>query len=137
MGHLGMVPPRPMERNKVKEHWPLKEQDITQDLCKRCGLCCSMDIRPQWADKRMMEALRTMVEKSPDVTFLGDGIRIKCSYLRQTKHAETPEWECSIYEDRPQLCEDFNCVSWAKASNNRTQYEQVLEKAKEFNYVTE
>ena len=132
-----MVPPRQVERNKMKDDWPLKEQDITEDLCKRCGLCCSMDIRPQWADKRMMEALRAMVEKSPDVTFLGDGIRIKCSHLKQTTHAETPTGECSIYEDRPQLCEDFNCVSWAKVSNNRTQYEQVLEKAKEFNYVTE
>jgi len=112
---------------KMVNPWPLKEEDINENLCKRCALCCSMDIRPKWADERMMDTLSAMVEKSTDIAFLGDGIRIKCSHLRQTKHAEHPTWECSIYDDRPQLCEDFNCVSWAKVSNNRERYGQVLE----------
>ena len=115
---------------KVRMLWPLKEEDITEKLCKQCGLCCSMELKPKWTDKRMMDALRVMVEKSPDVTFIGDGIRIKCSHLRQTTYAENPSWECSIYDDRPQLCEDFNCVAWAKVSNNREQYDQVLDVVK-------
>jgi len=115
---------------KMVNPWPLKEGDINENLCKRCGLCCSMDIKPKWADERMMNALSAMVEKSTDITFLGDGIRIKCSHLKQTKIAKHPTWECSIYDDRPQLCEDFNCVSWAKVSNNREQYDQVLEVVK-------
>ena len=132
-----MVPSRRMERDEMKDYWPLKEKDITEDLCKRCGLCCSMEIRPSWKDERLMDALRVMVQNSPDITFIGDGISIRCSHLRKTKLAEHPEWECSIYEDRPQLCEDYNCVSWAKVSNDRRRYVQVIEKAKEFNYVTE
>jgi Fe-S-cluster containining protein len=35
---------------------------------------------------------------------------------------------CDIYDDRPQLCREFNCVSWAKYTNDLTQYNRVLEK---------
>ena len=65
--------------------WPLQESDISEDVCKRCALCCSMDLRPGWADPRMMDALKVMVEKSPDIEFTGQGIRIQCSHLRKTK----------------------------------------------------
>ena len=113
---------------QVRVLWPLKEEDITEKLCKQCGLCCCSELKPQWGeDKRMMDSLRVMVEKSPNITFFGDGIRIQCSHLRQTTHTENPTWECSIYDNRPQLCEDFNCVAWAKVTNNRTIYDQVLD----------
>ena len=84
-----------------------------------------MDLRPNWADPRMMSALEVMVEKSPDIEFMGNGIRIQCSHL---EGGDDIGWNCSIYDKRPQLCSDFNCVSWAKVSNNRDQYNRVLEK---------
>ena len=111
--------------------WPLQESDISEDVCKRCALCCSMDLRPGWADPRMMDALKVMVEKSPDIEFTRQGIRIQCSHLRKIKVSNVVAnefWECSIYDKRPQLCKDFNCVSWAKVSNNRDQYNRVLKK---------
>ncbi len=104
----------------TKTRWPLQEKDITSALCEKCALCCSMEIKPKWADERMMKALKVMVEGHENVKFLGDGIRITCSHLKESK--------CDIYFRRPQLCADFNCVSWAKVSNNLNQYNQVLEK---------
>ena len=105
--------------------WPLKEADITEDVCKTCGICCSMELKPSWIDPRMMNALEVMVEHSPDIIFIGNGIRIRCSHL---KGNDSVGYECGIYDRRPQLCSDFNCVSWAKVSNNLDQYNKVIKK---------
>ena len=37
-------------------------------------------------------------------------------------------YKCGIYNERPQLCRDFNCVSWAKVSNDLEQYNKVIKK---------
>ena len=108
--------------------WPLQEKDITEDVCKSCGICCEIELKPSWTDARRIDWLRAIVDKHDNITQTGSGIRIRCSHLKQTKHATDPHWECDIYEDRPQLCRDFNCVSWAKYSNDLTQYNRVLEK---------
>ena len=107
--------------------WPLHEKDITEEVCQKCGICCSMDLKPSWKDPRMMAALRVMIEGYDNITFTGDGIRIHCSHLKETK-MEWKSMKCDIYDDRPQLCRDFNCVSWAKVSNNLEQYNRVLHK---------
>jgi len=108
--------------------WPLKEGGITGELCQRCGICCEIELKPNWKNPRQFEWLRAIVDKHEAITHTGKGIRIRCSHLRQAKYATNPHWECSIYEDRPQLCRDFNCVSWAKYSDDLTQYNRVLEK---------
>ena len=108
--------------------WPLQEKDITEDVCKRCGICCEIELTPNWTDSRRLPWLRAIVENHDNITQTGSGICIRCSHLRQTKHATNPHWECDIYEDRPQLCRDFNCVSWAKYAGDTTQYNRVLEK---------
>ena len=110
------------------QEWPLQEKDITEDVCKRCGICCEIELKPNWTDSRRMFWLGAIVENHDNITQTGSGIRIRCSHLKQTKHATDPHWECDIYEDRPQLCRDFNCVSWAKVTNDLTQYNRVLEK---------
>ena len=110
------------------QDWPLQEKDITEDVCQRCGICCEIELTPNWTDSRRLPWLRAIVENHDNITQTGSGIRIRCSHLKKTKHATDPHWECDIYEDRPQLCRDFNCVSWAKYSNDLTQYNRVLEK---------
>ena len=110
------------------KEWPLQEKDITEDVCKRCGICCEIELKPNWTDSRRMFWLGAIVENHDNITQTGSGIRSRCSHLKQTKHATNPYWECDIYEDRPQLCRDFNCVSWAKVTNDLTQYNRVLEK---------
>ena len=112
----------------VKVDWPLQEKDITSDVCKQCALCCSMDMRPN-GDQRMLDCLEAMVSQegvsSRGLEFIGDGVRVWCSHLRGSN---TEGWECGIYDRRPQLCKDFNCVSWAKVADNKTLYNKVLEK---------
>ena len=108
--------------------WPLQEENITEDVCKSCGICGEIELTPNWTDSRRLPWLRAIVENHDNITQTGSGIRIRCSHLRKTKHATNPHWECGIYEDRPQLCRDFNCVSWAKYSDDLTQYNRVLER---------
>ena len=109
------------------QDWPLQEKDITPDLCKRCGLCCELTVSPNTEDPRQLEFYRVIAENHPDITFSDGSLSIKCSHLKQTKLSDTPYYECSIYEDRPQLCRDYNCVSWAKVANDTSRYDQVLE----------
>ena len=110
------------------QDWPLQEKDITHDLCKRCGLCCELTVSPNTEDPRQLEFYRVIAENHPDITFIDGSLSIRCSHLRQTKlSSDQPHWECSIYEDRPQLCRDYNCVSWAKVTNDTSRYDQVLE----------
>ena len=77
----------------------------------------------------MMDGLRAMVEPDGVMTrgleWIGDGVRIWCTHL---KGGNGEGWECGIYNRRPQICKDFNCVSWAKVSNNKELYNEVLKK---------
>ena len=109
------------------QDWPLQEKDITHELCKRCGLCCELTIACDTDDPRQLEFYRAVVENNPEITFIDGTLSIRCSHLRQTTLSDSPQWECDIYEDRPQLCKDYNCVSWAKVSNDTSRYDQVLE----------
>ena len=108
--------------------WPIQEKDITEDVCKTCGICCEIEIKTSWPDVRRFEWLRAIVENHDSIETIDKGIRIRCSHLKPTKHATDPHWECDIYETRPQLCRDFNCVSWAKVTDDLTQYDKVLKK---------
>jgi len=109
------------------QDWPLQEKDITGELCKKCGLCCELTVTPNTEDPRQLEFYRTIAENYSHMTFTDGALSIRCSHLRKTKLAAQPHWECSIYDDRPQLCRDYNCVSWAKVSNDTSRYDRVLE----------
>ncbi len=108
--------------------WPLKESDINSEVCGKCGICCSMELKPSWHDERMMKALEVMVQGHENIMFLGNGIRITCSHLKKSSDFGNASYRCNIYDSRPQLCRDFNCVTWAKVSNNLDQYNRVLDK---------
>lgn len=101
--------------------WPLQEADITEDVCKSCAICCEIEIKPNWKDPRQLEWLHAIVEKHDHIQSSEHGIKIRCSHL-------IDNYKCGIYENRPKMCRDFNCVSWAKVSNNLTQYNKVLDK---------
>jgi len=101
--------------------WPLQEADITEDVCKGCAICCEIEIKPNWEDPRQLEWLHAIVENHDNIQNSERGIKIRCSHL-------IDNYKCGIYERRPKMCRDFNCVSWAKVSNNLTQYNKVLDK---------
>ncbi len=105
--------------------WKLEESDITENVCKSCAICCEIEIKPSWKDQRKMEWLKAIVENHEYIQNTGNGIRIRCSHL---EGSVVLGYKCGIYNQRPQLCKDFNCVSAAKVTNNLEQYNRVLDK---------
>tara|TARA_R110000824_G_scaffold121016_2_gene276908 strand:+ start:1326 stop:1724 length:399 start_codon:yes stop_codon:yes gene_type:complete len=120
------------------DDWPLKEKDITSDVCKRCAICCTIEVHVSLSplDGIPEEGLAFI---NDNVNFLMDqgvpgkgkitktknGYRIACIHL---EHKEDGTYSCGIYKMRPRLCKNFNCVEWAKESGNLYQYNQALEK---------
>ncbi len=111
--------------------WELKESDITSEMCKKCTKtdlnCCQLAVQSvphQWSQSRQQELLKTMIENIPELHIRDNGeLVLTCSHLKNQK--------CDIYEDRPQLCRDYNCVTWARVSGNLDQYKKVLKIKKE------
>jgi Fe-S-cluster containining protein len=89
--------------------------DITEQVCLRCAKCCEQTVSVS-LDDRFYEYLLFREEKitrdprDPNLGILSLG---HCKYLV----FENGLKRCSVYEHRPQMCRDFNCVAWAKCQN--------------------
>jgi hypothetical protein len=108
----------------------IREADITSELCRRCAACCQISIQVPNLDARFRRFLRGVgfevspppKEESEDCC---DGTHASTVHLGPCRHLIRRDGEagatheCAAYDDprRPQLCADFNCVSWAKANN--------------------
>jgi hypothetical protein len=108
----------------------IREADTTSDVCRRCAKCCEIELRVANTDSRYRRFLRGMgLQISPPVS---DGkedccdqvheVTVHlgpCRYLRSEPLEGQTLYSCALYGDarRPQLCEQYNCVSWAKANN--------------------
>ena len=112
--------------------WELKESDITSEVCKKCTAtdlhCCQQRIflasGPGTLNPRLSQLISKMIEDIPELHIRDNGeIILTCSHLKNQR--------CDIYEDRPQLCKDYNCVAWTKVSGNLNQYNKVLKIKKE------
>lgn len=123
----------------------IREGDITPEVCRRCAACCRMILlQVPNMDARFRRFLRgvgfrlTPAPKEgaedccdgahPTTVDLGP-----CCHLVTGPAGADATYECGIYGDpsRPQLCADFNCVSWAKVSNQYTQDNELLARAQE------
>ena len=122
----------------MTEKWPLKERDITSDVCKRCAICCSIEVNvyvdpvkgvPEESVSFINENVSFLMNQGTTdrgkITKTKNGFRVACIHL---DHKEDGTYECGIYNMRPRLCKNFNCVEWAKESGNLYQYNQALEK---------
>lgn len=104
------------------QEWFIEEKDITSEVCQKCGLCCEIEYG---VPDRLFEWVDVVVEDYDHIERTKKGIRIRCSHLEETADGLV---SCNIYETRPKLCKDYNCVSWAKSSDDLTQYNRVLVK---------
>ena len=101
--------------NWVTKHWELDPTDITSELCKKCiksgpPHCCELGIGTH-KDPEYMELLVRAIEGYDHLRIdENDQLKLMCSHLDQKNGV------CTIYEDRPSVCRDYNCVSWAKRS---------------------
>ena len=102
--------------------WPLEENDITSEVCQKCGICCEIEYG---VPDRLSEWVNAVVEDYDHIKRNKQGIRIRCSHLKDTEDGLV---SCNIYGNRPKLCKDYNCVSRAKGSDDLTQYNRVLVK---------
>ena len=105
----------------------IHEADITPELCRRCAKCCEIDIAIPSVDPRRRMYFRGVglnispppkdgkddcCDQTHDVTLhLGP-----CTHLKAECKGPDRLYTCALFDDarRPRLCEDYNCVSWAK-----------------------
>ncbi len=108
----------------------IHERDISPAVCQRCARCCQIEIKLPNTDSRYRKFLRGVgMNLSPPVADGQDDccddpheatLRLgPCMHLRSEETPGGPRYACALYGDsrRPELCEHFNCVSWAKVAN--------------------
>lgn len=99
-------------------------RDITSEVCMQCGECCKIYL-PVKGDKRYFEFLeKTGVNFEKISENLG---RVYLGYCIHLKISDG-SYMCNIYNERPQLCRDFNCLAWARYTNT-CQKSDLLKKA--------
>ena len=107
----------------------IHERDIDSRLCQTCGACCRVTFKLRHTTTRYRRFLRqigyTLIppakagkqdccDKKHDTTVDMDF----CTHLEIREFADGKTYRCRIYGTGryPQLCEQYNCVSWAKAN---------------------
>jgi len=89
--------------------------DVTEALCQHCAYCCKNTLIPVTLDERTYEYFLEIgidIERdpiSPESGIINAGA---CRHLIDDEDC----YKCGIYDSRPQLCKDYNCVAWAKVS---------------------
>ena len=100
-------------------HWKLDPTDITSEVCNRCikkgpPHCCEIILGTiDTTASALFELVERAIEGYDSIRISNGQINLICSHLDQENGV------CKIYEDRPQLCADFNCVEWAKVDFSR------------------
>jgi len=95
----------------------LDPDKITSDICMDCGRCC----KTTWAQNRFTDSktpqdrlpyLQAMFGRSPRTFVEQRSDKVACvNWCSQLM----PDLKCKIYENRPQMCADFNCFVEANA----------------------
>lgn len=107
----------------------LHERDIGPALCQACGGCCRITLRLRETTPRYRRFLRRVgyvLDPGPAVG-ADDCCKERhpvtvdagwCQHLAIATDGEVTSYRCSIHDaaDYPELCAQFNCVSWAKAN---------------------
>ena len=93
--------------------WEVDSTYITSEVCAKCikqgsPHCCEHQLGENY-QPRFLELLKRAIEGSPDLRITDEGkLMLTCTHLNKEQGS------CNIYKDRPQLCDDYNCVTWAK-----------------------
>lgn len=105
--------------------------DIGSELCQSCAGCCRILLNLAGTSSRYRKFLRTIgfkvlpeaADGQDDCCAENHDIRVDmghCKHLDLTTADGQIKYSCSLYgTDRfPELCADFDCVSWAKHGGN-------------------
>ena len=113
--------------------------DIKSSLCQRCAACCRIQIQVAKTDSRYRKFLRTIgytvipavAEGKTDCCDETHDITLDMGYCRHLAYwVEDGEakYRCKLYgtSEFPQLCGDFDCVSWARSGNGYNEANATL-----------
>jgi hypothetical protein len=117
----------------------ISHQDITSELCQTCAACCRVSLRIAGTNSRYRMFLRKLgytvlpppgedkadcCEKEHEIT-LDMGY---CKHLVTTEENGDAVYRCKIYgtSEFPDLCADFDCVSWAKHADRYVESNKTL-----------
>ena len=95
--------------------WEVEPADITSEVCAKCVKqgsphCCEMQLGLDFTP-RYLEVLKRAIEGNDDLRITDTGVMmLTCTHLNKEQGS------CNIYKDRPQLCDDFNCITWTKVN---------------------
>ena len=95
--------------------------DVTAELCQSCFRCCMIEVETA-LDGRSLEFLRTVGLNVTANLADGTGV-INLGYCRHLVIEHSMKAHCAIYENRPQICKDYNCVAVAKLSGAGDSFE--------------
>lgn len=107
----------------------IHESDISSVVCQGCAECCRIKIKIPQTDSRYRQFLRAtgFALKPPaksgeqDCCAESHDVEIDFGYCKHLTVPRAPgeRFVCQLHEspELPQLCRDYNCVSWAKANN--------------------
>lgn len=91
----------------------LTVNDIKSEVCQRCAACCRISINTE-GNLRQKEFFEKIGYDVKVLNSRGGRIQMQVD-LGDCKYLEKKDglYHCSIYEARPRLCREFNCVAWA------------------------
>ncbi len=109
----------------------IHEGDIRSEVCQQCAACCNVVLKVAATESRYRVFLRQVgfrvlpppAAGKKDCCSDRHDIDIDmgpCRHLRTRAAGEAgPRYSCALHgtPELPELCADFNCVSWAKAFN--------------------
>ena len=117
----------------------IHERDVGEALCRACAACCRVTFRLEGTNSRYRRFLRQIGWRvlPPAREGRADCCEAKheatvdagpCRNLVSEDHAGAPRHRCRIHgtAEYPDLCADFNCVSWAKAHDNYSEKNHLL-----------
>jgi len=115
-------------------------KDINSELCIKCGECCRIiiPIYPPYTriDDRYLEfcrgvGLNIFVEKHNK-----NRLTIDLGYCEKLEILDG-FYKCKIYDRRPQLCKDYNCLAWANVSNIKEESRNLIHAMKIYKEIVE
>ncbi len=105
----------------------ISHKDIGSELCQRCAACCRVSLNIPGTTTRYRDFLRKLgYSVSPPPNENGEDCCEKqhdisldmgyCKHLAIDSENGETLYRCKVYgtSEFPDLCADFDCVSWAK-----------------------
>lgn len=117
----------------------IHERDIEPGLCRTCAACCRITFKLRDTNTRYRKFLRQIgyallpppSDGQQDCCAGKHNATVDMGYCRHIeieRHPDGDRYRCRIYgtSELPELCAEFNCVSWAKANDSYSEKNSLL-----------